>query len=147
MKAWLAVSAAGRGKGLRTEVRHGVQRARRRAGGDLSPRRWGAGRLDPAQCGRVYDHTFGKKTEDDVRRDVDRYITADGQSGQFVAHLKTGPCLVFYTHIQTLYGNGTKSGFQGLSGGRRTLAEAPRRARRVAEPVWISAAVFCPPMP
>ena len=62
--------------------------------------------------GDVYDHTFGKKTEEDICRDADGYITADGQSGQFVERIKKGRCLVFYTHIQTLYGNGTKSGFK-----------------------------------
>lgn len=60
----------------------------------------------------VYDHTFGKKTEQDVQRDADRYITADGQRGLFVEQIKKGKCLVFYTHAQTLYSNGTKSGFR-----------------------------------
>ena len=62
--------------------------------------------------GDVYDHTFGKKTAEDIRVDADKYITADGTSGTFVAQIKKGTCLVFYTHIQTLYGNGTKSGMK-----------------------------------
>ena len=62
--------------------------------------------------GDVYDHTFGKKTEEDILRDADTYITADGQRGQFVQRIKQGKCVVFYTHIQTLYGNGTKSGLR-----------------------------------
>jgi hypothetical protein len=62
--------------------------------------------------GDVYDHTFGKKTESDIQRDADKYITADGQNGQFVQRIKQGKCLVFYTHIQTLYGNGSKSGLR-----------------------------------
>ncbi|MBI5688125.1 MAG: hypothetical protein HZC54_23880 [Verrucomicrobia bacterium] len=60
----------------------------------------------------VYDHTFGKKTKQDVLGDADRYITANGQRGLFVEQIKKGKCLVFYTHAQTLYGNGTKSGFR-----------------------------------
>ncbi len=60
----------------------------------------------------VYDHTFGKKTEEDIRRDADKYIAADGRSGLFVERIKRGKCLVFYTHIQSLYGNGTKSGLR-----------------------------------
>jgi len=60
----------------------------------------------------VYDHTFGKKTEQDILHDADRYITADGQRGLFVEQIKKGKCLIFYTHAQTLYGNGTKSGFR-----------------------------------
>jgi len=62
--------------------------------------------------GDVYDHTFGKKTEADINRDADQYIAADGQRGQFVDRIRKGKCLVFYTHIQTLYGNGTQSGFK-----------------------------------
>lgn len=60
----------------------------------------------------VYDHTFGKKTEQDILHDADRYITADGQHGLFVEQIKKGRCLIFYSHAQTLYGNGTKSGFR-----------------------------------
>ncbi|OHE75732.1 MAG: hypothetical protein A2107_09490 [Verrucomicrobia bacterium GWF2_62_7] len=60
----------------------------------------------------VYDHTFGKKTEQDILHDADRYITADGQRGSFVEQIRKGKCLIFYTHAQTLYGNGTKSGFR-----------------------------------
>ena len=62
--------------------------------------------------GDVYDHTFGKKTVEDIRVDADKHITADGAGGTFVAQIKKGTCLVFYTHIQTLYGNGTKSGMK-----------------------------------
>ena len=32
--------------------------------------------------------------------------------GKFVDRIKAGKCLIFYTHAQTLYGNGTKSGFK-----------------------------------
>lgn len=60
----------------------------------------------------VYDHTFGKMTEADIQRDADGYITADGSAGKFVDRIKAGKCLIFYTHAQTLYGNGTKSGFK-----------------------------------
>ena len=60
----------------------------------------------------VYDHTFGKKTEADIRHDADRYITADGTSGWFVEKIKKDGCLIFCTHAQTLYGNGTKSGWK-----------------------------------
>ena len=60
----------------------------------------------------VYDHTFGKMTEADVQRDADSYITADGSRGKFVDRIKAGKCIIFYTHAQTLYGNGTKSGFK-----------------------------------
>jgi hypothetical protein len=60
----------------------------------------------------VYDHTFGKMTDADVERDADGYITADGAAGKFVDRIKAGKCLVFYTHAQTLYSNGTKSGFK-----------------------------------
>ena len=60
----------------------------------------------------VYDHTFGKKTEADIQHDADGYITADGSRGKFVDRIKAGKCLIFYTHAQTLYGNGTKSGFK-----------------------------------
>jgi hypothetical protein len=62
--------------------------------------------------GDCYDHTLGKKTEEDIRRDADKYIAADGQSGQFVDAIKNRDCLIFYTHIQTLYGNGSKSGLK-----------------------------------
>ncbi len=62
--------------------------------------------------GDVYDHTFGKKTERDIQQDADRYITADGNAGRFVDQIQKGGCLIFYTHMQTLYGNGTKSGFK-----------------------------------
>jgi hypothetical protein len=62
--------------------------------------------------GDVYEHTFGKKTPEDIRRDADRYISEDGQRGLFVDRVKQRKCLIFYTHIQTLYGNGTKSGFK-----------------------------------
>ena len=62
--------------------------------------------------GDVYDHTFGKKTEADVQRDAERYIAADGRSGSFVERITKGGPLVFYSHAQTLYGNGTKSGFR-----------------------------------
>ncbi len=60
----------------------------------------------------VYDHTWGKMTEADVQRDADQYITADGSQGKFVDRIKAGKCLIFYTHAQTLYANGTKSGFK-----------------------------------
>ncbi len=62
--------------------------------------------------GDVYDHTFGKKTEQDIQHDADRYIAADGKRGQFIEQIRKGGCLIFYTHMQTLYGNGTKSGFR-----------------------------------
>ncbi len=62
--------------------------------------------------GDVYEHTFGKKTEVDIQHDADRYITADGKGGQFVDQIQKGGCLIFYTHVQTLYGNGTKSGLK-----------------------------------
>ncbi len=55
---------------------------------------------------------MGKKTEEDIRRDADKYIAADGRSGQFVDAIKKHACLIFYTHIQTLYGNGSKSGLK-----------------------------------
>ena len=60
----------------------------------------------------VYDHTFGKKTEQDILHDAEHYITADGQHGLFVEQIKKGKCLIFYTHAQSLYGNGTRSGFR-----------------------------------
>ena len=60
----------------------------------------------------VYDHTFGKKTETDIQRDADGYITADGTAGRFVEKIKKDGCLTFCTHAQTLYGNGTKSGWK-----------------------------------
>jgi len=60
----------------------------------------------------VYDHTFGKKTEADIRRDADKYITADGTAGRFVEKINKDGCLIFCTHAQTLYGNGTKSGWK-----------------------------------
>ena len=60
----------------------------------------------------VYDHTFGKKTEAGIQRDADGYITADGTAGRFVDKIKKDGCLIFCTHAQTLYGNGTKSGLK-----------------------------------
>jgi hypothetical protein len=60
----------------------------------------------------VYEHTFGRKTEQDILRDTDQFISPDGRSGRFVEQIKKGSCLVFYTHIQSLYGNGTKSGLK-----------------------------------
>ena len=60
----------------------------------------------------VYDHTFGKKTEQDILHDADQYITTDGQRGLFVEQITKGKCLIFDTHPQTLYANGTKSGFR-----------------------------------
>ena len=60
----------------------------------------------------VYDHTFGRKNEHDILHDADSYITADGRHGLFVEQIKKGRCLIFYSHAQTLYGNGTKSGFR-----------------------------------
>jgi hypothetical protein len=60
----------------------------------------------------VYDHTFGKKTEADIQHDADGYITADGTAGRFVESIKKDGCLIFCTHAQTLYGNGTKSGWK-----------------------------------
>ena len=60
----------------------------------------------------VYDHTFGKMTEADIQRDADGYITADGAAGKFVDRIKAGKCLIFYTHAQTLYSDGTKTGFK-----------------------------------
>ena len=75
----------------------------------------------------VYDHTWGKMTEADIQRDADEYITADGSQGKFVDRIKAGKCLIFYTHAQTLYGNGTKSGLQGLPDCHRPPAEALRR--------------------
>jgi len=62
--------------------------------------------------GDCYDHTLGKKTEADIRADVDKYITDDGRKGQFVDAIAKHKCLIFYTHAQTLYGNGTKSGLK-----------------------------------
>jgi len=43
---------------------------------------------------------------------ADNAFTADGQRGSFVEQIRKGKCLIFYTHAQTLYGNGTKSGFR-----------------------------------
>ena len=60
----------------------------------------------------VFEHSYGKKTEADIQRDADGYITADGSQGKFVARIKAGKCVIFYTHAQTLYGNGTKSGLK-----------------------------------
>ena len=42
---------------------------------------------------------------------VDYYLTADGEKGRFIDLMKTGSYLIFYTHWQSLYGNGTKKGF------------------------------------
>lgn len=71
------------------------------------------GKFSVVPCiGGIKDHTFGKKTAEDILADADKYITADGAGGTFVAQIKKGTCLVFYTHIQTLYGNGTKSGMK-----------------------------------
>lgn len=62
--------------------------------------------------GDCYDHTLGKKTDKDIQQDADKYIAADGRSGQFVDAIQRHKCLIFYTHAQTLYGNGTKSGLK-----------------------------------
>lgn len=59
-----------------------------------------------------YDHTLGKKTEADIQADADKFITEDGRSGQFVEAISKHKCLIFYTHAQTLWGNGTKSGLK-----------------------------------
>ena len=60
----------------------------------------------------VFEHSYGKKTEADIQHDADTYITVDGSQGKFVDRIKAGKCLIFYTHAQTLYGNGTKSGLK-----------------------------------
>ena len=62
--------------------------------------------------GDCYDHTLGKKTEADIRADADRYVAEDGRKGQFVEAIARHKCLIFYTHAQTLYGNGTRSGLK-----------------------------------
>jgi len=62
--------------------------------------------------GDCYDHTLGKKTEADIQADAGKYIADDGRSGQFVDAITKHKCLIFYTHSQTLYGNGTKSGLK-----------------------------------
>ena len=62
--------------------------------------------------GAVFDHSYGKKTEDDVQHHADIFITADGTAGKFVDRIDAGRPLIFYTHAQTLYGNGTKSGLK-----------------------------------
>jgi hypothetical protein len=47
----------------------------------------------------------------DVPKMADYYIGADGQKGRFLDLMKGESYLVFYTHWQSLYGNGTKKGF------------------------------------
>ena len=92
----------------------------------------------------VYDHTFGKKTEQDILHDADRYITADGQRGLFVEQIKKGKCLIFYTHAQTLYSNGTKSGFRVFQMAVERLRQ--HYGRRIE---WMTSLEicrkFCPP--
>jgi|GEM_PF-56278 len=41
---------------------------------------------------------------------ADYFVTADGQKGRFLDLMKTGSYLTFYTHWQSLYGNGTRKG-------------------------------------
>jgi len=48
----------------------------------------------------------------DIQADAGKYIADDGRSGQFVDAITKHKCLIFYTHSQTLYGNGTKSGLK-----------------------------------
>ncbi len=62
--------------------------------------------------GAIFEHSYGKKTEADIQRHADSFITADGTAGKFVDHINAGQPLIFYTHAQTLYGNGTKSGLK-----------------------------------
>ena len=62
-------------------------------------------------------HGSGNMTDKDIERDADKYISADGTTGLFVAQIKEGSgdcCLIFNTHIWDLWGNGTKSGFKVL---------------------------------
>ncbi|MBC8875457.1 MAG: hypothetical protein H8E44_39025 [Planctomycetes bacterium] len=94
--------------------------------------------------GDVYDHTFGKKTDVDVQQDADRYITADGTAGRFIDQIQEGGCLIFYTHMQTLYGNGTKSGLKVFQ------IAVERLEKRYGDRIqWMTgceiAQHFCPP--
>lgn len=59
-----------------------------------------------------FEHRDGKMTDKDIELDADKYITADGAGGAFVEQIKKGNCLIFCTHVQVLYGSGTKSGFK-----------------------------------
>jgi hypothetical protein len=56
-----------------------------------------------------------KFTEADIQRLADKYISADGTSGQFVDQLKKGVCLEFYTHYANLYSGGTYRGLEVLT--------------------------------
>jgi hypothetical protein len=64
------------------------------------------------RVGDRYRHTFGKMQAKEIQEDADYYITEDGTGGKFVEEIKKGICLLFYTHMQTLFGDGTKSGFE-----------------------------------
>jgi hypothetical protein len=56
-----------------------------------------------------------KFTEADIQRLADRFISADGSSGQFVDQIKKGVCLEFYTHYANLYSGGTYKGLEVLT--------------------------------
>jgi hypothetical protein len=63
--------------------------------------------------GVIFDHhAYGKTKEGDIEHHADLFITADGSAGKFVDAIDAGRPLIFYTHAQTLYGNGTKGGLK-----------------------------------
>ncbi|OGV56133.1 MAG: hypothetical protein A2X49_14600 [Lentisphaerae bacterium GWF2_52_8] len=61
------------------------------------------------------DYIFGLTkdlSDQEIASFADKYISADGSKGKFVEQIKKGICLIFVTHMPSLYGNGTESGFK-----------------------------------
>jgi hypothetical protein len=54
----------------------------------------------------------GHPTPERIEADASAFISPDGRTGTFVDQIKRGKCLIFNTHIQMLYTNGRKSGFE-----------------------------------
>jgi hypothetical protein len=50
----------------------------------------------------------------DVERMADYFISPDGRTGRFVDLLSTGSPIIFHSHGQTLFSNGTEKGFRSL---------------------------------
>ena len=58
-----------------------------------------------------------------ISRVADRLITADGKGGALVEALEAGHQLVFLTHWQSLYSNGTRTGLRALELAARRIRE------------------------